>query len=160
MLIKLDTMSEFKSVNEELAIDLMGLPFVKISRFTLRLMRCPATRQLGQLHLTLFDVCFFTDGYAKIKDRKVPCKRGEYVGTQQQLADLSGINIGSINRLIRKLETMKLITVTKIEGGSRIKVHGYDTLTAAPDVKEPHQKEIDVDKFMEERRKLYGNLYD
>ena len=118
-------MDEFRSVNEKLAIDLMGLPYVKIPRYTLDLLKCPATRQLGQLHLLLFDICFFADGYTDLNGRKVPCKRGEYVGTQQELADLSGINIGSINRLIRKLEALHLISVTKIQGGSLIKVHGY-----------------------------------
>ena len=52
-------MYEFRSVNEKLAIDLMGLPYVKIPRYTLNLLKCPATRQLGQLHILLFDICFF-----------------------------------------------------------------------------------------------------
>ena len=59
-------MDEFRSVNEKLAIDLMGLPYVKIPRYTLNLLKCPATRQLGQLHILLFDICFFADGYAKL----------------------------------------------------------------------------------------------
>lgn len=133
-------MDEFRSVNEKLAIDLMGLPYVKIPRYTLDLLKCPATRQLGQLHLLLFDICFFADGYTDLNGRKVPCKRGEYVGTQQELADLSGINIGSINRLIRKLEALHLISVTKIQGGSLIKVHGYTSLIAAPGVKDDSRK--------------------
>lgn len=133
-------MDEFRSVNEKLAIDLMGLPYVKIPRYTLDLLKCPATRQLGQLHLLLFDICFFADGYTDLNGRKVPCKRGEYVGTQQELADLSGINIGSINRLIRKLEALHLISVTKIQGGSLIKVHGYTSLIAVPGVKDDSRK--------------------
>ena len=137
---KFDAMDEFRSVNEKLAIDLMGLPYVKIPRYTLDLLKCPATRQLGQLHLLLFDICFFADGYTDLNGRKVPCKRGEYVGTQQELADLSGINIGSINRLIRKLEALHLISVTKIQGGSLIKVHGYTSLIAAPGVKDDSRK--------------------
>ena len=60
--------------------------------------------------------------------------------TQQELADLSGINIGSINRLIRKLEALHLISVTKIQGGSLIKVHGYTSLIAAPGVKDDSRK--------------------
>ena len=51
-------MDEFRSVNEKQAIDLMGLPYVKIPRYTLDLLKSPATRQLGQLHLLLFDICF------------------------------------------------------------------------------------------------------
>ena len=137
---KFDAMDEFRSVNEKLAIDLMGLPYVKIPRYTLDLLNCPAPRQLGHLHLLLFDICFFADGYTDLNGRKVPCKRGEYVGTQQELADLSGINIGSINRLIRKLEALHLISVTKIQGGSLIKVHGYTSLIAAPGVKDDSRK--------------------
>lgn len=133
-------MSEIVSVNEKLAINLMGLPYVKIPRFTLKLIERPATRQLGHLHITLFDVCFFKDGYVEMKGRKVPCKRGEYIGTQQQLADLSGISIGSINRLLRRLEAIHLISVTKIQGGSLIKVHGYTTLIAAPEIEETSSK--------------------
>ncbi|WP_304248521.1 helix-turn-helix domain-containing protein [Parabacteroides gordonii] len=155
-------MDEFRSVNEKQAIDLMGLPYVKIPRYTLDLLKSPATRQLGQLHLLLFDICFFVDGYACLNGRKVPCKRGEYVGTQQQLADLSGINIGSVNRLIRKLEAMNLISVTKIQGGSLIKVHGYTSLIAAPEIKESSQKkkgqqEVNFD-FFGDARKLYGGI--
>lgn len=125
-------MENIQSVNEKQAIGVMGLRYVKIPRYTLNLLRDPSTRQMGQLHLLLFDVCYFADGYAKLNRRIVPCKRGEYVGTQQQLADLSGINYGSINRLIRKLEALHLISVTKIQGGSLIKVHGYTSLIAAP----------------------------
>lgn len=155
-------MDEFRSVNEKQAIDLMGLPYVKIPRYTLDLLKSPTTRQLGQLHLLLFDICFFADGYACLNGRKVPCKRGEYVGTQQQLADLSGINIGSVNRLIRKLEAMNLISVTKIQGGSLIKVHGYTSLIAAPEIKESSQKkkgqqEVNFD-FFGDARKLYGGI--
>ena len=73
-------MNEFRSVNENQAIDLMGLSYVKIPRYTLNLIKNPATRQLGQLHLLLFDI-FFADGCANLNGRKVPCKRGEYVGT-------------------------------------------------------------------------------
>lgn len=51
-------MNEFRSVNENQAIDLMGLSYVKIPRYTLNLIKNPATRQLGQLHLLLFDICF------------------------------------------------------------------------------------------------------
>lgn len=155
-------MDEFRSVNEKQAIDMMGLPYVKIPRYTLDLMKNPATRQLGQLHLLLFDVCFFADGCAKLNGQKVPCKRGEYVGTQQQLADLSGISIGSINRLIRKLEAMHLISVTKIQGGSLIKVHGYTSLIGAPEIKgsslkKKGQQEVNLDIFGE-ARKLYGRI--
>lgn len=156
-------MDEFRSVNEKLAIDLMGLPYVKIPRYTLSLLKCPATRQLGQLHLLLFDICFFADGYAKLNGRKVPCKRGEYVGTQQELADLSGINIGSINRLVRKLEALHLISVTKIQGGSLIKVHGYTSLIAAPEAKDASPKENEkrtgCDLFAEAEH-LYSNRTD
>lgn len=133
-------MSEIMSVNERLAINVLGLSYVKIPRFSLDLLTCPDTRQLGLLHIMLFEICFFKDGYVKMKDRKVPCKRGEYVGTQQQLADLSGISIGSINRLIRKLEAMHLISVTKIQGGSLIKVHGYTTLIAEKEVQDTSSK--------------------
>ncbi|WP_321571458.1 hypothetical protein [Parabacteroides goldsteinii] len=151
-------MDEFRSVNEKLAIDLMGLPYVKIPRYTLNLLKCPATRQLGQLHILLFDICFFADGYAKLNGRKVPCKRGEYVGTQQELADLSGINIGSIN-----LEALHLISVSKIQGGSLIKVHGYTSLIAPPETKDASQKENEkqsIGNIFTEAERLYGNRTD
>ena len=163
MLIIFVALVEFRSVNEKLAIDLMGLPYVKSPRYTLNLLKCPATRQLGQLHILLFDICFFADGYAKLNGRKVPCKRGEYVGTQQELADLSGINIGSINRLIRKLEALHLISVSKIQGGSLIKVHGYTSLIAPPETKDASQKENEkqsIGNIFTEAERLYGNRTD
>lgn len=153
-------MKDFYSVNEKQAMDIIGVPYVKIPRYTLDLIKHPGTRQLGQLHLLLFDICFFTDGYATLNGQKVPCKRGEYVGTQQQLANLSGINIGSINRLIRKLEAMHLISVFKIQGGSLIKVHGYATLTAAAEPKASPKKiedKLGQDKsFFEQVDEFYG----
>ena len=57
---------------------------------------------------------------------------------------------------------MNLISVTKIQGGSLIKVHGYTSLIAAPEIKESSQKkkgqqEVNFD-FFGDVRKLYGGI--
>ena len=76
---------------------------------------------------------------------------------------MSGINIGSINRLIRKLEALHLISVSKIQGGSLIKVHGYTSLIAPPETKDASQKENEkqsIGNIFTEAERLYGNRTD
>lgn len=124
--------------NEDIALDYLGKFFIKIPRSmmdrldSVRLVE----RQMARLHLYLFGLCYHTDGYVMLNNRKVSCRRGEYVGTQLQLANITGIRPGSLSRLIDKLVRLQLISVAHIPGGSRIQVKGYDVFTRIPESKE------------------------
>lgn len=124
--------------NEKIALDYLGKAFIKIPRSmmdhldSVRLVE----RQMARLHLCLFGLCYHTDGYAMLNNRKVSCRRGEYVGTQLRLSEITGIRPGSLSRLIDKLVKLQLISVTHIPGGSRILVKGYDVFTRIQESKE------------------------
>lgn len=151
-------MNDYLSENERIASEYLGSSYVKVPRLTLMMLRSgePSGRLLWQLHLTLFGACFFVDGVAKLNGRKVPCKRGEWVGTQKELAEMAAINIGSINRLIRQLEAMHLISVSKIQGGSLIRVNGYISLHAEPAKREKEKKLSLSEQLKEAKRQLGG----
>lgn len=84
-------------------------------------------------------ICFYLPavfmqmGMVRLNDRMVSCRKGEFVGTQAQLARLSGINVSTVNRLLRQMADKKLITMNRIPGGTRIRVNGYVNFTAAPE---------------------------
>lgn len=124
--------------NESVALDYLGNAFIKIPRSIIDRLNSVrlVERQMARLHLCLFGLCYHTDGYVMLNNRKVYCRRGEYVGTQRRLAEVAGINPGSLSRLIDKMVKLQLISVTHIPGGSRILVKGYTTFTWIQESKE------------------------
>ncbi|MBB4621111.1 hypothetical protein [Parabacteroides faecis] len=64
--------------NESVALDYMGKAFIKIPRSIMD--RLDSTRlverQMARLHLCLFGLCYHTDGYVMLDNRKVSCRRG------------------------------------------------------------------------------------
>ena len=101
---------------------------------------------------------FFTDGYVEVNDCKVSCRRGEYVGTQAELSRLSGINVSTVNILLHKMADMKLITLSRIPGGSRIRVNGYADFTAVPEIPEasPEAKGETLAGQLEAAKRRFG----
>lgn len=124
--------------NEAIALNYLGKTFIKIPRSIMERLSSVrlAERQMAQLHLCLFGVCYHTDGYVMLDNCKVSCRRGEYIGSQLQLARIAGISLGSVSRLINKMEKLQLISVSRMRGGSRIQVKGYDVFTRIPESKE------------------------
>ena len=104
--------------NESVALDYLGNAFIKIPRSIIDRLNSVrlVERQMARLHLCLFGLCYHTDGYVMLDNRKVYCRRGEYVGTQRRLAEVAGINPGSLSRLIDKMVKLQLISVTHIPG--------------------------------------------
>lgn len=127
-------MEKQKSENEMKAVDFMGRSFIKVPCIMMNnlLDINSYKRKKGLLHLSLFGLCYHTDGYVKVKNRRVLCARGEYVGTYRDLADLTGIGISSIYRIMHSLVKQRLVEVTAVEGGSRIRVYGYEEFTSKP----------------------------
>lgn len=119
--------------NEAVALEIYGDAFVKTPRIIFGMMgdEKPDTRKKGMLLAFLFGNCYFEAGYVDLNGHKVRCERGEYVGSQAGLARLSGIPLTTVNRLLNRLEKEQLIAVDTIQGGSRIRVLGYDEFTAS-----------------------------
>lgn len=154
-------MKEIKSAeNEKVALDYLGKSFVKTPRSIMDRLNSSylPEQQMARLHLCLFGLCYHTDGYAILDNRKVVCRRGEYVGTQTRLAEIAGISIGSLSRLINWMKKQQLITVTHLPGGSRIHVNGYDTFTWVTETKEtaPNESPADAAAQMAEAEKKMG----
>lgn len=128
-------MKNYRIENEGDATEYFGKSFLTVPRVILNQLQSAnlIVRQQGQLHLLLFAVCYFKDGYAMVNDCKVSCRKGEYVGTQAELARLSGINASTVNILLHKMADMKLITINRITNGSRIRVNGYVDFTTVPE---------------------------
>lgn len=117
-------------LNEEkdlLAQELFGKGFIKLPRFVgdQAFGKNRAKSMRGLLLLALINLCRYTDGYVVLNERKINCRPGEYVGTHSDLSQRTGIAIGSVARLLKRLARENLIEVTVLEGGSRIRVSGY-----------------------------------
>lgn len=117
-------------LNEEkdlLALELFGKSFIKLPRIIgdQAFGKNRATSMRGLLLLALISLCRYTDGYVVLNERKINCRPGEYVGTHADLSQRTGIAIGSVARLLKRLARENLIEVTVLEGGSRIRVSGY-----------------------------------
>ena len=111
-------MKDYCAENEKNASSIFGSAFLTVPRFILDQLFSEnlPVRQGGWLHLLLFAGCFYADGHVRLNDRMVSCRKGEFVGTQAQLARLSGINVSTVNRLLRQMADKKLITMNRIPG--------------------------------------------
>lgn len=86
-----------------------------------------------------------------------------YVGTQKRLAEIAGINIGSLSRLINWMKKQQLITVTHLPGGSRIHVNGYDAFTWVTETKETASDESSANaaaQMAEAEKKMGGRKWE
>lgn len=156
-------MNDYCIENEQIAGDYLGKAYLKVPRTILNQLHAKSvvTRQQGQLHLLLFVSCFFTDGYVVLNERPVSCRKGEYVGTQSELARWSKIHPSTVSVLLHKMENEKLITLNHIPGGSRIRVNGYVEFTAVPEETEAKAKDLPLgDQLEAAKRQLGGRQMD
>lgn len=159
-------MKEIKCTeNEKVALEYLGKSFVKTPRSIMNRLNSSylPEQQMARLHLCLFGLCYHTDGYAILDNRKVVCRRGEYVGTQKRLAEIAGINIGSLSRLINWMKKQQLITVNHLPGGSRIHVNGYDAFTWVTETKETASDESSANaaaQMAEAEKKMGGRKWE
>lgn len=117
---------------EKITMDYLRGSYLRIPRKVINrmLIGTPAERQVGWLHFSLISLSFHTDGFVYLTGkRKVPCAKGEYVGSYRDLEELTGISRCTIGRLLQQLADECLIEVTRMKGGTRIRVCGYDWLT-------------------------------
>lgn len=116
---------------DQMAFDFMGNAYLVIPRSILERALSPEEqeRQAGMLHLALLAKCYHSDGTVLLSGGKVPCRRGEFVGSLRNLAKLAHICPTSVYRQVARLVDQKLIIMNRIPGGSRVKVCGYDLLS-------------------------------
>lgn len=125
-------MEYLKSEKDLKASAYLGTSFLKMPWRILRQMvsEDPSERLMGQLHVTLFGICYHTPGWVSLGSNQVFCDQGEYVGSYRHLAGVSGLKVGSIPRLLGLLEEKALIEVNVLKGGSRIRICGYKDFMA------------------------------
>lgn len=154
-------MKDYCAENEKNASTVFGSAFLTVPRFILDQLFSEnlPVRQKGWLHLLLFAGCFYADGHVRLNDRVVSCRKGEYVGTQVALARLSGINVSTVNRLLRQMADKKLIVMNRIPGGIRIRVNGYVNFTTASETMAA-KKETLADQLEAARRQFGGRQMD
>lgn len=124
-------MKEKNAEKELFALNFLGKAFIKLPRMLVTQMfgRKEPERSLSRMHLTLFCLCNHTEKIVHIGNYSIKCPRGEYAGTYRTLALLSGLSLGTVGRLLAKLQEMELIDIRKVPGGSLIRVYGYDDFT-------------------------------
>ncbi|MDR1880470.1 MAG: hypothetical protein LBQ78_06015 [Tannerellaceae bacterium] len=122
-------------------------------------------QQEARVHLVLFLYCNYADGEVLFGKRMVSCRRGEWIGTYRQLAELAGVHLSITGKLLQKLADKKLINITRIEGGTSIYLNGYDEFTSKEGKKERQKKEkkpkLSPMEYIEEygRRLAEGIVY-
>ena len=135
---------------KELSItELLGQTFIKTPRSIFKRMQSDdiIDRQMAHLHLLLFGICYHTDGYCIVNKRAYTCRRGEFIGKQSTLAKWMDVSGSTLSRLLKRMKYLKLISIQRIIGGSRIYLTGYDEFTFVPTEPETGgNKKTDVSK--------------
>lgn len=126
-------MESYSLEKEKIAIDYLTGAYIKMPRriFLQMISKSVSERRTGWFHLLLIGLCYHTDGHVTLKNCKISCRRGEYVGSYQHLSEVSGFSINSTRRIINKLTSKGLIDVMRVEGGTRIRVCGYQVIAEA-----------------------------
>ncbi|MCS2425282.1 hypothetical protein [Parabacteroides goldsteinii] len=126
---------ENEPLAKELSItELLGQTFIKTPRSIFKRMQSDdiIDRQMAHLHLLLFGICYHTDGYCIVNKRAYTCRRGEFIGKQSTLAKWMDVSSSTLSRLLKRMKYLKLISIQRIIGGSRIYLTGYDEFTFVP----------------------------
>ena len=99
-------------------------------------------RMLGILLHYLWSKCFFADKGIMVHGETIHCARGEYIGTQQKIADKLGFKKTTMVRLLQELQNkgyieIKNIVVSGQIRASRIRVLDYDKYNGKVSVAKP-----------------------
>jgi len=86
-------------------------------------------RKLAMLYLTLFYHCAFKEETVTFAKKFVRCQKGQWIGSMEQLAELTASKRDHVRYLLEKLNKDKRICVEKIFRGMRITVLGYAEFT-------------------------------
>lgn len=118
------------NLNKEKVAGFLGQSYVLIPRKVLTMLFHGEgrDRSVGMVYLALFSEAFFKDGQVCLNNRYYACKRGEYVGIREELAKNCGISIATLHRDLAWLKEKELIGLTRLNGGIRVRVCGYDSI--------------------------------
>lgn len=150
-------MKDLNGIRDARALKWMGNAFIKIPWTIVKQIfgNGEEERLTGILHLALICLCYHTDGYVAVRKEKIPCARGEYVGSYRKLSRKTGISFGTVSRLLEKLESRGLVEISLVKGGSRVRVCGYSQFMLNPEAtKEEVKAKTPEEAHAEEVKKL------
>lgn len=150
-------MRDLDSEKDFLAVQKFGAFFIKMPRSVIMRMsgNDEDERLTGRLHLFLICLCYYKDGYVSLNGSKIPCSKGEYIGSKRKLSALTGIAYGSVGRILDRLEKEGLIIIRLIPGGRSIRVCGYTQFVLPEEVnKEAMKAKTPEEAHAEEMRRL------
>lgn len=107
---------------------LLGKAFVRLPRKILNMSMGSVRkdRDLAKLYIALVTKAFYISGSVSLGRYRHICRRGEFIGTYDELAILTRISRGSIGYYLRLLAEDRLIVINAVTGGTRIGICGYD----------------------------------
>lgn len=113
------------------ALEYFGKAYVKIPRILMKQLFSSDKheRMKAQLHWLLYCNCYYTDGYISVNGQQVYCRRGEYIGTYEELAGMLGVDSRTIRRYVDMLISNSFIEVRKVLRRICFRVCGYDYFT-------------------------------
>lgn len=88
-------------------------------------------RLIGKMHLLLFCICNYADGYVTVDGQLMFCKRGECFTRQEDLAKKLEVCRRTVKRHLDTLENNSLIEVRRIGDHLNLRVCGYDQFMAS-----------------------------
>ena len=118
------------NLSNERIVGFLGQSYVLIPRKVLAMLFRGEGRErsVGMVYLALFSEVFFKDGKVFLNKRYYVCKRGEFVGQSEELAKRCGMCTKTLNRSLVWLKEKELIGLTRLNGGIRVRVCGYDSI--------------------------------
>ena len=118
------------NLSNERIVGFLGQSYVLIPRKVLAMLFRGEGRErsVGMVYLALFSEVFFKDGKVFLNKRYYACKRGEFVGQSEELANRCGRCTKTLNRSLVWLKEKELIGLTRLNGGIRVRVCGYDSI--------------------------------
>lgn len=144
--------------NCTLVATLLGKAFIRLPRKILDMWMLSGKkdRAKAKAYIALITKAFYVDGPVKLRSYKHVCRRGEYVGTYQELSKLTGITAGSVGHYLRLLVDDGLIRVKTIPGGVCIGIVEYDYFSGKEMETNTQQREAEPSRTLADAEQEMG----
>lgn len=122
---------ETKKQQEDNVLEKFGTAYIKIPRLFFKPLYdgSKRERQQASLYLYLFVNCAYTKTQAWMDGKPYILQKGEWIGTMQELAGMTGMNYDQVRYNLKKLGSEKRIKTDRLMRGMRITVYGYASYT-------------------------------
>lgn len=127
-------MNDNESLNLDMkALAYFGKAYLKIPRVILDKLFSDNKndRLIGKMHLLLYCICNYADGYVTVDGQLMFCKRGECITSQEDLAKKLEVCRRTVKRHLDTLANNSLIEVRRIGDHLNLRVCGYDQFIAS-----------------------------